>query len=77
MGFDPKTQGSQPEPKAEAQPLSHPGASAENTSEVFFILKSGTGLLKKNAPCSTSRHSITSDAWSGGLESCGNQFKTH
>ena len=26
MGLDPRTPGSQPEPKADAQPLSHPGA---------------------------------------------------
>ena len=26
MGFDPRTPRSQPEPKADAQPLSHPGA---------------------------------------------------
>ena len=26
VGLDPKTPGSQPEPKADAQPLSHPGA---------------------------------------------------
>ena len=25
MGLDPKTPGSRPEPKADAQPLSHPG----------------------------------------------------
>ena len=25
MGLDPRTPGSQPEPKADAQPLSHPG----------------------------------------------------
>ena len=26
VGLDPRTPGSQPEPKADAQPLSHPGA---------------------------------------------------
>ena len=26
VGLDPRTLGSQPEPKADAQPLSHPGA---------------------------------------------------
>ena len=26
VGLDPRTQGSGPEPKADAQPLSHPGA---------------------------------------------------
>ena len=26
MGFDPRTPGSRPEPKSDAQPLSHPGA---------------------------------------------------
>ena len=26
VGLDPRTRGSQPEPKADAQPLSHPGA---------------------------------------------------
>ena len=30
VGLDPRTPGSHPEPKAEAQPLSHPGVSNKN-----------------------------------------------
>ena len=34
VGLDPRTPGSRPEPKADAQPLSHPGAHPE-----LFCLK--------------------------------------
>ena len=33
VGLDPRTPGSCPEPKADAQPLSHPGV-----SELYFII---------------------------------------
>ena len=35
--LDPKTPGSQPEPKADAQPLSHSGASCSSFSKLFWL----------------------------------------
>ena len=40
-GLDPRTQGSQPEPKAEAQPRSHPGA------PIFLIVQLTGALVAK------------------------------
>ena len=36
VGLDPRTPGSRPEPKAEAQPLSHPGIAREPDSVLSF-----------------------------------------
>ena len=45
-GLHPRTLGSQPEPKADAQPLSHPGAPIMYNIYLSFILLSGADLLK-------------------------------
>ena len=37
VGLDPRTVGSCPEPKAGAQPLSHPGVPKEKISNCIFI----------------------------------------
>ena len=43
MGFDPRTLGSHPEPKADAQPLSHSGIPIPGTLEVP-LMKGRVGL---------------------------------
>ena len=42
VGLDPKTPGSQPEPKVDTQPLSHPGT---HTQRSDFFKKVISGLL--------------------------------
>ena len=39
MGLDPRTLGSRPEPKADAQPLSHPGASLCVFVKSFYVFQ--------------------------------------
>ena len=46
MGLDPGTPGSRPEPKADAQPLSHPGIPRERILEA--LLDSVEDLLRSN-----------------------------
>ena len=38
-GFDSRTLGSRPEPKAGAQPLSHPGAPRLSLFDIFFLIR--------------------------------------
>ena len=38
VGLDPRTLGSQPEPKADAQPLSHPGASILFSWDLIYLI---------------------------------------
>ena len=45
MGLDPRTLRSRPEPKADAQPLSHPGAPGLGTPEDFFVPGNHESLL--------------------------------
>ena len=37
VGLDPQTRGSRPEPKAEAQPLNHPGVPIGNYSDDYHL----------------------------------------
>ena len=45
MGLDPRTPGSRPEPKADAQPLSHPGAPSLLLYKNLLRTKKTTDLL--------------------------------
>ena len=44
MGLNPKTLGSRPGPKADAQPLSHPGVPMQNFRGMLHLLLSVTQL---------------------------------
>ena len=52
MGLNPRTLGSLPEPKTDAQPLSHPGVSYMHFLRLSFLkFKMGAGWVGNNKKC--------------------------